>query len=170
MTLFSALEDLRNTTLRAISGVLRRLEYLAGLKNREGSYAHWGLAHVHGDSVAEKTMAQAHREHVSRVLSTPIRELVQDVQLSSQTADMAPSLYVERLRRQGVELLPPEPGAGAGRHLNSVLHALSILVKSPRRASRRAAAPPRSPAQPLPPLADIAGREEAPGTRDGVAG
>jgi hypothetical protein len=170
MTLFSALDDLRSTTLRAISGVLRRLEYLSGLKDKAGSYAHWGLAHVHGDPTAERAMAQAHREHVSRVLSTPIRELVQDVHLSSESADMVPSLYVERLRSQGVELLPPEPGAGAGRHLNSVLHALSILVKSPRGASRRAAAPPRSPARPLPPLADIAAREEAPGTRDGVAG
>jgi len=170
MTLFSALDDLRNTTLRAISGVLRRLEYLSRLKDTGGGYAHWGLAHVHGDGSAEKAMAQAHREHVSRVLSTPLRDLVEDIQLSSESAGMAPSLYVERLCKQGVELLPAEPGAGAGRHLSSVLHALSMLVRSPRGANRRASRPPQSPDRPLRPLADIAAREEAPETRGGIAG
>jgi len=170
MTLHSALEDLRNTTLRAISGVLRRLEYLATLKHPAGAYSHWGLARVYGNPAADKAMAQAHRRQLSQVLSTPLRDLLQDVERSSQGSGMAPRLYVERLRKQGVELLPEEPQAGVGRHLNSVLHALSILVRSPRAATRPAAEPPPPLVRSLPPLAGIAARKEPPETRDGVAG
>ena len=170
MTLHSALEDLRNTTLRAISGVLRRLEYLANLKHTAGAYAHWGLARVHGDPAADQAMAQAHRRQVSQVLSTPLRELLQDVERSSQQAGVSPKAYLERLHRQGVALLPEEPQAGTGRHLSSVLHALSILVTSPRVAIRRAAEPPPPLARSLPPLAGIAGHKEPPATGDGAAG
>ena len=170
MTLHSALEDLRTTTLRAISGVLRRLEYLAALREESGSYGHWGFKRVHGDPAAVKALAEAHREHLSQVLRTPLRSLIQDVHKSAEAADLAPGLYVERLRKQGVALLPEDPGAGAGRHLSSVLHALSFLVRNPRAATHPTGVPPRPPARSLPPLAGIAGREEQPGTRDVVAG
>ena len=36
MTLISALEDLQETTLRAITGCLRKLEYVAGLRSSAG--------------------------------------------------------------------------------------------------------------------------------------
>jgi hypothetical protein len=135
MTLNSALEDLRTTTLRAISGSLRGLEYFAGLRNSEGTYAHWGLARVHGDLPAAKALEQEHRLLVSRILSTPLQRLLGDVEQSSQTADTTPALYLERLIHD-LDLLPPEPGAGAARHLSSVLHALSALARVPADATR----------------------------------
>jgi len=140
MTLKSAFEDLRETTLQAITGCLRKLDYVAGLRHKREDYVHWGLGRVYGDPQANKALTQAHKALVSEVLSTPIRELVEDVEVSSRVAGMPPETYVERLRKRGVDLLPNTPGAGSARHLNSVLYALSGLVKTRRKpdAIRRA--------------------------------
>jgi hypothetical protein len=129
MTLTSPLEDLKATTLKAIAGSLRRLEYLSGLRNTGGTYAHWGLARVYGDSAATRALARAHRSLVSQILSTPLRQLLEDIEKSSEVAGVPPKTYLKRLCDQSPDLLPPEPGAGAGRHLNSVLHALSSLSR-----------------------------------------
>jgi hypothetical protein len=140
MTLKSAFEDLRETTLQAISGCLRKLEYVSSLRHKREDYVHWGLGRVYGDPQANKALTQAHRTLVSQVLSTPIRELVEDINLSSGVAGLPPSTYLERLRKRGVDLLPSSPGAGSARHLNSVLSALSGLLKNRRKpdAIRRA--------------------------------
>jgi len=83
MTLISALEDLQETTLRAIAGCLRKLEYVAGLRNQAGTYTHWGLVRIHGEGTAEKALTQAHRALLSQVLSTPLRNLEQDAKQCS---------------------------------------------------------------------------------------
>jgi hypothetical protein len=140
MTLKSAFEDLRETTLQAITGCLRKLDYVSGLRHKREDYSHWGLGRVYGDPQANKALTQAHRVLVSEVLSTPIRDLVEDVDVSSRVAGVPPATYIERLRRRGTDLLPSAPGAGSARHLNSVLYALSGLVKGRRKpdAIRRA--------------------------------
>ena len=140
MTLKSAFEDLRETTLQAITGSLRKLDYVSGLRHKTEAYVHWGLERVYGDPQANKALTQAHKSLVSQVLSTPIRELVEDVDLSSRVAGVPPAVYLERLRKRGGNLLPSAPGAGSTRHLNSVLCALSGLVKDRQKpdAIRRA--------------------------------
>jgi len=135
MTLNSALEDLRSTTLQAISGSLRRLEYFAGLRDQAGTYTHWGLARIHGDLAANKALAQEHRHVVSRILSTPLHRLLVDVEQSSRMAGTTPALYLEQLM-QKPDLLPPQPSAGSTHHFNSMLRALSRLVKLPPDAIR----------------------------------
>jgi len=137
MTLSSAFEDLQQTTLKAIAGCLRGLEYVAGLRERDNSYEHWGLSRVHGELPAQKALTQAHRSLLSQVLSTPIRELLDDVGESSNLSGIAPAAYVERLSTHSSELLPPEPGAGSARHLSSVLHALSSLLRSRAKDANR---------------------------------
>jgi hypothetical protein len=132
MTLISALEDLQETTLRAIAGRLCRLEYVARLRSEGGTYAHWGLVRVHGEGTADRALAQAHRAMLSDVLSTPLRNLEEDAERSSQVAGLPAKIYLEQLRGGGVNLLPPSPGAGSARHLSSVLHALSSLVPHQR--------------------------------------
>lgn len=77
-------------------------------------------------------MTDAHRTMLSRILSTPIRVLENDVQESSREAGMTPDNYLDRLSGGHLQLLPPAPGAGSGRHLNSVLHALVSLRKNPK--------------------------------------
>ena len=126
MTLNSALEDLRGTTLKALAGGLQRLEYLAGLHNRDGSYTHWGLARIHGEPAATKALIYEHRTLVSRILATPIKNLVEDLDLCSRCAGMAPAIYLQHL--SGLYLFPPDLGTPAERHFNSVLRALSSLA------------------------------------------
>jgi hypothetical protein len=130
MTLSSAVQDLQDTTLKAIAGLLRKLEYLAGLRNRDDGYSHWGLNRIYGDFAARKALANAHSAVLSRILSVPIRKLLEDVDKSSETVGMTPENYVRRLSVSGPKLLPPDPGAGSSRHFSSVLHALSSLQRS----------------------------------------
>jgi hypothetical protein len=132
MTLYSALEDLQETTLRAVAGCLNRLEYLSGLRGKDGSYEHWGLTRVYGDLAAKKALARAHRSLLSKVLAMPIRNLVEDAKRSSEVAGIPPAAFVERLATTTPNLLPHGPGAGSARHLSSVLHALSSLLKNPK--------------------------------------
>jgi hypothetical protein len=132
MSLHSALEDLQATTLRAFAGCLNKLEYLAGLRDKGGGYEHWGLARVYGELAAKKALARAHRSLLSKVLAMPICQLAEDVKQSSEVAGVPPAAYVERLATASPNLLPQGPGAGTARHLSSVLHALSSLLKNPK--------------------------------------
>ena len=128
MSLLSALEDFRVNTLTAIQGGLRKLEYLSGLRDRDG-YLHWGLGRVHGEERAKRALADAHRSLLSQILSTPIHKLEEDARKSSQEAGMQEGEYLEGLSSSSARLLPPVPGAGSSRHLSSVLYALSSLRK-----------------------------------------
>jgi hypothetical protein len=135
MPIFSALEDLQQTTLIAVKGYLRRLEYLAGLRDEHGGYRHWGLARVYGETHARRALAQAHRDLLTRILSTPIHKLERDVEESSRLAGREPVDYLSELSRAASRLLPPNSGAGSSRHLSSVLHALASLRKNRTRGA-----------------------------------
>ncbi len=130
MPIFSALEDLQKTTLKAIDGSLRKLEYLARLRDNEGGYSHWGLSRVYGDLRAKRALADAHRAELSGILATPLRQLEKDVTKSSDEAGVPEGEYLESLSGNVSHLLPPNPGSGSGRHLSSVLHALLSLLKT----------------------------------------
>jgi hypothetical protein len=139
MTLKSALEDLSHTTLEAVAGCLRKLEYLAGLRASAGDYGHWGFGKVYGRTTANKALGTAHREVVSEVLSTPLGRLLEDAERSSELAGVDPEQYLGDLAQRGSALLPSDPGAGSARHLSSVLHALLGLERTrERNATRRA--------------------------------
>jgi hypothetical protein len=135
----SAFDDFRDTTLEAIAGCLRRLDYLSGLrdKTKQEDYAHWGLTRIYGDLQSRRALTQAHRTLVSEVLSTPIPKLLEDAERSSEIAGVQPDAYLERLSQRGVNLLPVAPGAGSARHLNSVLNALLGLVKNRKQNATR---------------------------------
>ncbi len=135
MTLKSALQDLRETTLGAISGLLAKLAYLASLRRREGRYLHWGMALVHGEEASERALKTAHSEVLSEVLRTPIGELTEDLRRSSGDSRKSAGAYVGELREQFSELLPSPQDAPSARHLNSVLLALSGLEKNRKPAT-----------------------------------
>jgi hypothetical protein len=145
MTLKSALQDLRETTLAAVSGLLARLAYLGSLRRREGGYLHWGMSLVHGEDASDRALKAAHTEVLSTVLRTPISGLVEDLRESSQECEKTAGAYVEEMREQFSELLPSPQDAASARHLNSVLVALSSLEKNQKRAT------PSASSQPLPP-------------------
>ncbi len=135
MTLKSALQDFRETTLAAVSGLLAKLAYLGSLHRREGGYMHWGMALVHGEESSERALKAAHGQILSTVLRTPISELVEDLRQSSQDQQQTAESYVAGMREQFGELLPSPQDTASARHLNSVLVALSSLEKNRKHAT-----------------------------------
>jgi hypothetical protein len=129
MTLKSALDDFRGRSLQAVSGLLCKLAYIAGLREKDGSYAHWGLARTYGDAAAQHAVGEAHRSVISAILKTPLRQLLRDMEESIGSEKAQQADFLAELNRDDQHLLPPRPGAGAERHLSSVLSALSTLVR-----------------------------------------
>ena len=137
MTLKSALQDVKETTLAAVSGLLGKLAYLGSLRRTQGRYGHWGMELVHGQESAERALKAAHAEIVAGVLRTPLQSLVEDLDESSQGSGLTARTYVEGLRERFEELLPDErQDSPTASHLNSVLLALSSLEKNRGRSIR----------------------------------
>ncbi len=126
MTLRSALQDLRDTTLSALSGLLAKLAYLGSLRRGEGGYYHWGLSRVHGEEASNRALKAAHTETLSKVLRSPIASLEEEL----QQPDAGGESLVNRMQTHVNELLPSPADKTARRHINSVLLALSLLEKS----------------------------------------
>jgi hypothetical protein len=139
MTLRSALQDLRETTLAAIHGLLAKLTYLGSLRRRDGGYGHWGMSLVHGEEASNRAMKAAHSELLSTVLRAPISHLMEDLQESSERGQTTPGAFVDGMRQQFNELLPSPADAASVKHLNSVLVALSCLNSSRDEKSRKRA-------------------------------
>jgi hypothetical protein len=135
MTLKSAIQDLRETTLAAVSGLLAKVAYLGSLRRREGGYGHWGMSLVHGEESSDRALKAVHSEVLSTVLRTPIAELVEDLRESSQGSEKTAGTYVEGMREELNELLPSPQDAVSASHLNSVLVALSSLEKNRKDAT-----------------------------------
>lgn len=128
MALKSVKEDLQASTLRAISGLLGKLRYLGSLRRPDGSYSHWGLSRVHGETAAQEALGQAHQGVLSKILRAPLCKLVDDVQDSCADSKQPQVEFLGELERE--QTLPARAGVGSRRHLSSVLHALSALAKS----------------------------------------
>jgi hypothetical protein len=137
MTLKSALQDVKENTLAAVSGLLGKLAYLASLRRARGRYEHWGMQAVHGPESSERALKTAHAEIVAGVLRTPLASLVEDLQESSQGSGVAAQTYIEGMRDGFEDLLPGErKDSPEACHLNSVLAALSSLEKNRSHATR----------------------------------
>lgn len=130
MTLLSAHQDFVTRTLVAFDSAMERLRYIAELRNREGKYEHWGLAHIHGDAAAQAAMHLAHQETMLEVLRTPVRELFRQETLS-KTVRIALS--------RDAQLLPQDHTEAAALHFNSMVLALSALARARAKSTHRAA-------------------------------
>jgi len=136
MTLKSALQDLKDTTLAAVSGLLGKLCYLASLRRGQAGYEHWGLELLHGRESAERALKSAHGDVLSGVLRTPLEELEQDLDHSRRGTGTTAVEYVEEMQVHFDELVPPgRQDSPAGSHLSSVLLALLKLEKNRGRAT-----------------------------------
>jgi len=137
MALKSALQDVKESTLAAVSGLLGKLSYLASLRRAQGRYEHWGMEKVYGPESSEHALRTAHAEIVAGVLRTPLAVLEEDLEESSRAGGVEAQAYVEELRNRFEDLLPGErKNSPAATHLNSVLVALSSLKKNRPRATR----------------------------------
>jgi hypothetical protein len=131
MTLKSALQDVKETTLAAISGLLGKLDYLASLRRGRGRYEHWGLETVHGTDASERALRAAHGEVVTAVLRTRIADLAEDLDEASRDRGITAQVYVEKMREGFDDLLPEgRKDSPASAHLSSILLALSKLKKN----------------------------------------
>jgi hypothetical protein len=136
MTLKSALQDVKETTLSAVAGLLGKLAYLASLR-RKGRYAHWGMESVHGLESSERALRTVHAEVLKSVLRAPLSTLQEDLRLVSEHNGIEAESYVERMRLRFDDLLPEgKQDSASATHLNSVLLALSHLEKNRERATR----------------------------------
>lgn len=136
MTLKSALQDLKETTLAAISGLLGKLAYLGSLRRAQGRYQHWGMEVLHGPDATHRAIKTAHSEVLAGVLRTPLARLEEDLEESSAQNETVAQEYVDQMRDRFEDLLPGErKDAPAARHLSSVLLALSQLEKDRERAT-----------------------------------
>lgn len=140
MNLFSASEDLAERTLKHVDGTLRRLLYLVTLRDLDGNYHHWGMARVFGDEASVRAAQEAHKEVIHEVLRKSLRELWEELETTGELVGRAPNSEIEELRAQGRRVVPPGCSEAAESHLNSVLHALSELARTPSGASTRPAA------------------------------
>ena len=130
------MQDVKETTLAAISGLLGKLAYLASLR-RQGRYEHWGMELVHGTESSERALKAAHAEVVAGVLRTPLQSLKEDLDESSRESGVAATAYVEKLQEHFDDLLPGDrQDLASASHLSSVLLALSSLEKNRGRSIR----------------------------------
>jgi hypothetical protein len=137
MTLKSALQDVKETTLAAVSGLLGKLAYLASLRRGQDTYQHWGVSLVHGAESSERAMKTAHAELVNDVLRAPLASLEKDLEESSRNSGLTTRAYVEGMHGRIEDLLPgARKNSPTASHLNSVLLALSSLEKTRGRATR----------------------------------
>jgi hypothetical protein len=137
MTLKSALQDVKETTLSAISGILARLAYLGSLRRAHGNYEHWGMELVYGREASEKALKAAHSEVIGRVLRAPLSLLEQDLRESSEFNGKRPREFAEEMQGRLEELVPDgRENTPSSTHLNSVLLALSSLERNRGRATR----------------------------------
>jgi len=137
MTLKSALQDVKETTLAAVAGLFGKLGYLASLRSAHGHYEHWGMQLVHGAESSERALRAAHAEVVSGILRTPIESLERDLEKSSHDQGVPPRAYLKEMQEHFEDLLPGDrKDSPAATHLNSVLVSLSKLEKHRERATR----------------------------------
>jgi hypothetical protein len=136
VTLKSALQDIKETTLSAVSGLLGKLVYLASLRRAQGSYQHWGMEAVHGPDSSERALKAVHSEVVTDVLRMPLESLTEDLEQSCQNSGLDPQSYVEQMQDCFDDLLPQgKQNTPTSTHLNSVLVALSCLARNRERAT-----------------------------------
>ena len=141
MTLKSALDDVLDVTLTAVSGIVGKLEYLSGLQETSYSYSHWGLSRVYGEGAAQQALGEAHSAFFLATLRTSLRTLRDDVEVSSGEKQKPAEEYIKDLRSHWPTLLPPDLGGGSARHFSSVLHALSSLASNQTKSQPRATPP-----------------------------
>ena len=129
MTLLAPFEDFVLRTLATLPAVWSKLDYVAGLRQADRRYAHWGLERTHGQVAAREVLPRAHRELFLEVLRTPLAKLAGDAQRAASEQNQDSAAYVAQLSARGDDLLPDNRGGGSVEHFTLVLDALSTLAR-----------------------------------------
>lgn len=121
-------DDFSKTTLASVFGTLGKLQYLAGLRQDNGEYFHWGMARQHGERNANLAIAQAHTDLFLETLRTPVRALWDEAQKVAEDQSTMIQEFVGSLLERRDSLIPAELRGGSQRHFNSVLLGLCSLA------------------------------------------
>lgn len=138
MNFHSPFDDFVVNSLAAIAGLWGKLDYVAGLRQGDGTYSHWGLARIHGKDAAHEAALEAHLLLFSKVLSTPLERLLEDAAESQSASHLGVHEYVDYLGERAPLLAPQAAGEGPRQHFSSVLDAISALTDARNRTSRPA--------------------------------
>lgn len=139
MPFLSAFDDFVLNSLGAVPGPLRKLRYVAELRDSDGRYSHWGMSRIHGEAAAQSSIRQAHGVVLSETLRQPLADLWKEVVVCSQAEGLSPADWLEEEMQSAERLVPSSPGAGSERHIRAVLAALSGLARAPLPPSPRGA-------------------------------
>lgn len=140
-------EDIWKNTLSALAGGLERLLYLAGLRQTDGRYRHWGLARKYGEDISGQALGQAHKESVQQVLRQPLSASWSEAQRAALARSMDPETFAEE-NLVLEKLALPEISRTSSRHFAYWLRALSALGSSRPGKTPEGASPPRPPVPP----------------------
>src|SRR5262249_32342193 len=135
----SALEDLLDRTLQAVSGLWGKFHYVSGLRDAVGRYEHWGFVRTHGELSAQAAFAKAHSDLFSQILRAPLAELLEDIELAAGKMSVTTDEFIKRIRGAAWQAIPQNPAGGTRAHFNSVLDALSLVHMARKNSIRRAA-------------------------------
>ncbi len=124
MKLFSAFEDFVRTTLGSVPGELRRLRFLASMRNKD-RYEHWGLSRTYGEEAAQRAINDAHAETFERTLTTPLPKVYQD-EVSNTGREPDPLGKDTPVQL----LLPTDLRGGSPRHLGLIVRIVGLLKRS----------------------------------------
>src|SRR3954447_12563030 len=127
----SAADDFSRVTLGAIPGTLGKLLYVAGLRQTNGTYVHWGLTRTHGEQSADQAIGEAHSHLFLSLLRTPVRKVWEETGNLAEEQNSNVQEYVDRLMQKGDLLIPADLSGGGRHHFNSVLLALCCLAGIP---------------------------------------
>lgn len=132
MTVYSPYDDFMHRTVDQIEGLWMKLEYIAGLRQKDGEYDHWGMARVFGPTASQKAIEQAHRAIMQALLRMPLRDLLEDMSKAAAAQGRAVGDYAAELNARLERVMPKQMGGGSGRHFSSVLMALASLAEACR--------------------------------------
>ena len=133
----SPFEDFQARTLSALPGLWTKLLYMAGLRCAQGKYRHWGHSRVHGESPSQLALARAHSELYITLLRSSIRELIEEIEMSSDGSDSTE--LVQRIEVGEARMVPSNLEGGSPRHFSSIVLAVRFLYERQRASSRSAA-------------------------------
>jgi hypothetical protein len=135
MPKISPIEDF-DRTLSAIEGGLPKLRYLAQLRHDGVQHQHWGMEHLYGAEKSKQVMELAHTALLQHVLKTPIRALTADAEEWLKDDPIAASKYLGSWKNYLDSSVTTNARAGAKKHLESVLLAISLILKKRLQAEK----------------------------------
>jgi hypothetical protein len=130
MTILSPSDDFWYRTLAPLSNAVSRLDYVSGLRQPGGTYAHWGLTRTFGEAAANEAIARAHSQVFSEILRTPLKRLVEELRSTAADRGAETQDILGELLSRGDRLIPPRLAGGSKRHFNSIWQALSALERA----------------------------------------